>query len=1670
MQFRQAGLSSERTRNMKTPMLTCPHYAKRRRESNGRAHPEILGLLGALIKRRDPGTRIRLAGIAASLAFGVMLSTGVLRATIPVAEADHAFDSNGLVYNKYHLDMAGDAVTASLLALPDQNYLYCRWGTLLSQASPIAFNDRCQLTFSYLTQIPYSGANKDLFITPSTSVWPDIGVLSPSMLVNAVWQLPSSILGSITPGNITFDAPDIYGTFSLFRKLHFTTVFYEWPGLNTPSQLTADSQKLIIMVHGWNRSEDSDMYGSGEFLNLGTAIHDQIAGYTEWKLMGYHWEPDADTGPAIFGEHVARNWGPINGAEAAEIAHQHGLHLGQVLANNYTHLKAVHFLAHSAGAWCARAAAIYLMQHRPDITVQVTLLDPFIPGSSTLLGIPDVGTTSLTVDRMQDLAAATLNPGAYLLENYYSVDATGSGTQQDFKWRADDVKGFPITYPSSSIPGDNIYGDWPPLFWNGHSAPIQFYADTVATTVNGGTVPSNLAGAPYAGSLQSLGWWNSLFWNEPIILQKPGDQSVNAGDQATISIVPSTRRAQFANTAPGSFGVQWYQNGNLLPGQTSTTLTLGNTTAASAGEYTAVVTNLSGSTQSPAMTLTVNGVTGGTPAITQQPADQSVIEGQTATFVVEATGDGTLSYQWSCNGATIPGAIAARYSTSPVALTNDGDTYQVVVTNGKGSQSSRVATLNVVPASPPDGNNHSSAQAAALANGIPAIGYISSPTEVDWFKVDITTPGPLTFTLTVPSDKDYDLELFGPDGAYIKGSYGGTGVAEGISYNATAIGTYYVRIYGYPVGNGSFSTTENYSLSVIATQADGALTNGGKQDGVIEVGDTNTWTFTAQANDNLLLRVARSSTGTNFEPWIRLYGPDGTLLGQDWQYTDAEVNFRATATGTYTVVIAGRNSGDSGSYRLRYLAVPGTFIVPAGDDGGALTNGGNQDGMIELGDIDAWTFTAQANNSLLLRVGRTSSGTNFEPWIRLYGPDGTLLGQDWQSTDAEVNFRATATGTYTVVIAGRNSGDSGSYRLRYLAVPGTFIVPAGDDGGALTNGGNQDGMIELGDIDAWTFTAQANNSLLLRVGRTSSGTNFEPWIRIYGPDGTLLGEDWQSTDAEVNYRATATGTYTVVIAGRNSGDSGTYQLTLTGNVPLVAPSITIQPGNQTVTASSNASFTVAASGTPAPTLQWQMSANGGSFWTSLTPTAPYSGTTTGTLTVTGATISMSGYQYRCIATNGVSPDATSNTATMTVVLSDQAFLQRLFLGVLGRPIDSGALAGFGSAMAGGESRTAVLGDLLGSAEYGAWQIEPAIRLYYAALARSPDYNGLQNWSNALHAGALTLPGAANQFAASAEFVLKYGSLDNTGYVQQLYRNVLGREADPAGLADWVGQLNSGASRGTILVGFSESPEFQKDMANQVEIVRLYYLLLQRMPTTTELQSQIAFLNGDDQTDTLFTQEYPAGLADSDYVQMVFQGFLRRPADAGALSTFAGALTAGTLTHDELVDTLLGSAEFNQYVAPVSRLYMAAFRRVPDAGGLDNWVNYVRAGNSLQSAADYFASSQEFQLTYGSLNNTQYVTLLYENVLGREPDPTGLADWVTQLNGGASRGQVLTGFSESQEGIHLFAPTVRTFLHYFTFLNTTPTQSDLDYWKNYLATLDDQLRDDFLADPSFASGG
>jgi hypothetical protein len=341
--------------------------------------------------------------------------------------------------------------------------------------------------------------------------------------------------------------------------------------------------------------------------------------------------------------------------------------------------------------------------------------------------------------------------------------------------------------------------------------------------------------------------------------------------------------------------------------------------------------------------------------------------------------------------------------------------------------------------------------------------------------------------------------------------------------------------------------------------AQGTLANGAREEGTISAANTaDSWTFAANAGDGIFLRVG----ATNFTPTIQLYDPSNALVVQtnsgNGFTRDGFVSAQATKSGTYTVLVSASYAGQSGGYALYLAQAPGTFVVSAGDEGGALINGSLNPGTISLGDLDLWNFTANAGDSLMLRVG----ATNFTPWIRLYGPNGALVGEtnsgNGFTRDGFLTLQATNAGAYTVVVSASYAGQSGDYALSLAQAPATFVVSAGDEGGALTNGTLNPGTISLGDLDLWSFKANAGDSLVLRVG----ATNFTPWIRLYGPNGVLVGEtnsgNGFTRDGFITLEAANTGDYTVVISAAYAGQSGDYALSL-----AQAPGIfVVSPGDE----------------------------------------------------------------------------------------------------------------------------------------------------------------------------------------------------------------------------------------------------------------------------------------------------------------------------------------------------------------------------------------------------------------------------------------------------------------------------------------------------------------------------
>lgn len=99
------------------------------------------------------------------------------------------------------------------------------------------------------------------------------------------------------------------------------------------------------------------------------------------------------------------------------------------------------------------------------------------------------------------------------------------------------------------------------------------------------------------------------------------------------------------------------------------------------------------------------------------------------------------------------------------------------------------------------------------------------------------------------------------------------------------------------------------------------------------------------------------------------------------------------------------------------------------------------------------------------------------------------------------------------------------------------------------------------------------------------------------------------------------------------------------------------------------------------------------------------------------------------------------------------------------------------------------------------------RIYDKALSRSWDENGLNYWCEQIQCKQQTPVQVAENFINSKEFMDK--NLNDTEYVKVLYRTFMGREADKSGLDYWVGRLNKGENRKSVLKAFAGCPEFQQ---------------------------------------------------------------------------------------------------------------------------------------------------------------------------------------------------------------------------------------------------------------------
>jgi hypothetical protein len=196
----------------------------------------------------------------------------------------------------------------------------------------------------------------------------------------------------------------------------------------------------------------------------------------------------------------------------------------------------------------------------------------------------------------------------------------------------------------------------------------------------------------------------------------------------------------------------------------------------------------------------------------------------------------------------------------------------------------------------------------------------------------------------------------------------------------------------------------------------------------------------------------------------------------------------------------------------------------------------------------------------------------------------------------------------------------------------------------------------------------------------------------------------------------------------------------------------------------------------------------------------------------------------------------------------------------------------------------------------------------------------------------------------------------------------------------------------------------------------------------------------------------AGMAtnsDRLFAMQQYRDFLGREADTAGLAGWTEALRNKSLTREQVIKSFFDSQEFQNGVPSIARLYLGYFKRIPDHAGLLGWVGAYRGGQALNEISAAFSSSAEFQQTYGALNNTQFVTLVYRNVLDRAPDAAGLNGWVDQLNAGATRGQIMIGFTESQEFKNRTNSSVEVIMMYEGMLRRAAESAGHSAWVDYL---------------------
>lgn len=404
--------------------------------------------------------------------------------------------------------------------------------------------------------------------------------------------------------------------------------------------------------------------------------------------------------------------------------------------------------------------------------------------------------------------------------------------------------------------------------------------------------------------------------------------------------------------------------------------------------------------------------------------------------------------------------------------------------------------------------------------------------------------------------------------------------------------------------------------------------------GTISDGTTLTPTYTPAAGDignnvTLTLTVTALAGCVNVQDQMVLtVTPQATAnAGSDESICEGGTFTVSTASATNYISLNWTSNG-TGSFTNGTTLTP-TYIPGIGETG-TVTLTLNVIGQNGCNATDDMVLTINANPTITTNaVDQTRCGTGNVTFNAATSGLNNVI--DWSASNTFASY--TTGDSYTVSVTAGNT-DTYYYRARNTetgCVSGTQSVT----GTANT--------LPTPTISG-SNTVAINTDLTLTTQSGMSGY-------VWSVDGGSITSGSGTYQIAVQWSSAGTKDVTVQYTDANgcSGTSSTFQVTVNATQ---APVITGNPSNTTKCSNeTNATFSVTSvTGTPTPTLQWQVSTDGGSNWNSATGT-DYSNDNTTTLTVSNLS-GKNGYQYRLYATNGVNPDAYSSAATLTVTTAE----------------------------------------------------------------------------------------------------------------------------------------------------------------------------------------------------------------------------------------------------------------------------------------------------------------------------------------------------------------------------------------------------------------------------------